>query len=80
MTTAGTGTLHYVAEPGHEDSIATLVDETRTLLADAVEHGWIPDVLVVDSGLYQRISDAKRAELAAGRPLTVLGLRLERAR
>jgi hypothetical protein len=72
------GLLHYVAEPGEEESVATLIDEARTLLLDAVAHGSIPDGLVVDARLYEVVSAAKHAEVAAGRPLTVLGLRLQR--
>ncbi|MFE7243096.1 hypothetical protein [Streptomyces sp. NPDC057580] len=72
-------TIHYLPEPGEEGSVATLVDCARALLVDALEDGRRVDSLMVGPSLYAAVQAAKRRELRAGRPLTVLGLHLRPA-
>ena len=69
--------LRYSADPGHENSVAALLDRTREALADAQDRGERIDRLLVDGALYQVLVDATMPEHRTGDLPTVLGLYVE---
>jgi hypothetical protein len=58
---------------GEDGSIAVMMDEIWTSIAEAHYEGGGPEYIVLPSAMYRKVTALKERELAHGVPLMILG-------